>query len=265
MADLQHVRPPRSSFGGHGALIGSIVVIGVLLAAVKPWGGTGGPPAATLFPTASLAGADVPGEGVTVTQAPTPAGFDLRYRPDLFGPEPPARWGLWPAGYITTYGFALPVPPEASPAASPTTAPGRSPGASSIASATAGPTGSPGAAPSGSSVAVGAPAWPARIAITAGNHLLVLGISTPVGYHVPEVKLFRSAADGTSSLVETEILPSPWPDHFTVIGIRARTADGSLEVWPDGQYRLDWRTEPGAIRQSIELQVRSGGADSPAP
>ena len=263
MADLQPVRPPRSPFSGHGALIGSIVVIGVLLAAVKPWGGTGGPPAATLFPSAAVAPSIEAPDGSDAAVA-TPSEFDLRYRPDLFGPEPPPRWGLWPAGYITTMGFVLPVPPEASPGVRPSARPSAPATASAPGSATASPPGSATTRPSSPSSS-GAPDWPARIDITEGNHLLVLGISTPVGYQVPEIGLFRSETDGTSSQVETEILPTPWPDHFTVIGIRGSAPDGSLRVWPDGDYRLDWRTEPGGIRQSIEIKIRSGPLESPAP
>src|SRR4029077_3406442 len=77
VADLQPVRPPRSPFSGHGALIGSIVVIGVLLAAVKPWGGTGGPPAATLFPSAAVAPSIEAPDGSDGAVA-TPSEFDLR-------------------------------------------------------------------------------------------------------------------------------------------------------------------------------------------
>ena len=227
------------------------MVIGVLLAAVKPWGGTGGPPAATLFPSAAVAPSIEAPDGSDAAVA-TPSEFDLRYRPDLFGPEPPPRWGLWPAGYITTIGLRPSSPARGLARGAPvrpTERPGDGLGAGS---ATASPPGSATTRPSSPSSS-GAPDWPARIDITEGNHLLVLGISTPVGYQVPEIGLFRSETDGTSSQVETEILPTPWPDHFTVIGIRGSAPDGSLRVWPDGDYRLDWRTEPGGIRQSIEI------------
>lgn len=244
MADLQPVRPPRSRLGGHGALIGTIVVLGVLLAAVKPWGGTGGPPAATLFPTSAAAPAAT--DGSVAVPAPTSSGFDLRYRPELFGPQPPARWGLWPAGYLTTFGFAVAVPPAASPGSSPPTGPGGSP--------TGRPFGS--AVPPAGAGTGDVPAWPSRVEINEGSHLLMLGISTPVGYRVPEVELYRSDPDGGSTLIETELLPTPWPDHFTAIGIRSRAADGSLEIWPSGRYRLDWVTDPGAVQQSIEITIQ---------
>src|SRR4029077_8962409 len=133
-----------------------------------------------------------------------------------------------------TMGFVLPVPPEASPGVRPSARPS--------ATATASPPGSATTRPSSPSSS-GAPDWPARIDITEGNHLLVLGISTPVGYQVPEIGLFRSETSGRRSRAEREILPPPWPDHFTVIGIRGSAPDGSLQVWPDGDYRLDWRTE----------------------
>ncbi len=256
MADLQPVRPPRSRLSGHGALIGTLVVLGVLMAAVKPWGGTGGPPAATLFPS-SVAG-PLTTDGSAAVATPLASGFDLRYRPELFGPQPPPRWGLWPAGYLTTFGFAVAVPPTASPRSSPPTGPGGSPTGRPMASAI--PPADPGED--------GVPAWPSRVEINEGSHLLMLGISTPVGYHVPQVQLFRSDPDGGSSLIETELLPSPWPDHFTVIGIRSRAADGSLKIWPSGRYRLDWVTDPGAIQQSIEITIQpvdDGPDGSPTP
>lgn len=256
MADLQPVPPPRSSFAGHGALIGTIVVISVLLAAVKPWGGTGGPPAATLFPTASLA-QPAPSAQAGVPSLPSPTGFDLRYRPDLFGgPEPLPNWGLWPAGYMVTFGFAAPVPPEAPLESPPTSGADGSPDRSPDNSASSLP---PGSGPPRT------PAWPARFEVPEGSHLLVLGINTPLGYKVSRIELLRSDAVGPGVPVETELLPSPWPEHFTVIGIRSRAADGALEVWPAGRYRLDWHTEPGGINQSIEILIMPLPASSPAP
>jgi hypothetical protein len=237
LADLQPVRPPRSGLQGHGALAATIVVMLILVAMIKPWGGSGGPPPATLFPSAP---AIAPSGDGQARQAPSPSGFDLRYRPDLFGgPEPLPGWGLWPAGYLVTFGFAAPVPPVASASPSASVGPARSAGPSTSS-----------AGPSGTTLL-----WPLRFDVSEGSHLLVLGINTPLGYDVSRVDLRRYTAEGTLVPVGIDQLPSPWPDHFTVIGIRSRATDGHLEVWPTGRYRLDWITDPGAIGQSIEIRI----------
>ena len=201
MAELQPVRPPRSSLGGHGALAGTIVVIAIIAAMVKPWGWAGGPPLATFPSTPAL---ESPAEERPQAELPSPSGFDLRYRPDLFGgPEPLPGWGLWPAGYLVTFGFAAPVPPNAAPASSPSAGPGRSAGS-------ARPSSTP------------ALSWPVRFDVSEGSHLLVLGINTPLGYRVSQVALQRYAAGDALVPVGIERLPSPWPDHFAVIGVRSR-------------------------------------------
>ena len=222
----------------------TIVVIGILAAAIKPWGSAGGPPGATLFPSAPTT--ENPSGEAPQAGAPSPSGFDQRYRPDLFGgPEPLPGWGLWPAGYMVTFGFAAPVPPLASAEPSPSAVVSR-PGGSSAPSS--GPTRSAQTLPPLLS-------WPVRLDMPSGDHLLVLGINTPLGYDVSQVDLRRYTAADSLTSVGIERLPSPWPDHFTVIGIRSRATDGHLEVWPPGRYRLDWTTDPGAIGQSIEIRI----------
>jgi hypothetical protein len=238
LADLQPVRPPRSSLQGHGALAATVLVILILAAMIKPWGGSGGPPPATLFPSVTAI-ARPSGDG-SAAQAPSPSGFDLRYRAELFGgPEPRPGWGIWPAGYLVTFGFAALVPPVASAKPSPSVRPDRTVNPSMSA-----------AGPSGAALQ-----WPVRFDVSEGSHLLVLGINTPLGYDVSRVDLRRFTTGGGLAPVGIEQLPSPWPDHLTVIGIRSRATDGHLEVWPAGRYRLDWTTDPGAIGQSIEIRI----------
>jgi hypothetical protein len=246
LADLQPVRPPRSRLQGHGALAGTIVVVLILFAMVKPWGGSGGPPTGT-FPTAPET--EVASGETARTQAPAPSGFDLRYRAELFGgPEPLPGWGLWPAGYLVTFGFAAPLAPLASAKPGSSVAPSRS----------------------ASSSTPGLPSppvlsWPILLDMPEGDHLLVLGINTPLGYDVSNVELRRFTGPDTLAPVGIEQLPSPWPDHFTVIGIRSRATDGHLEVWPAGRYRLDWTTDPGSVEQSIEIRVLPLPDDVVAP
>jgi hypothetical protein len=248
LADLQPVRPPRSGLEGHGALAATIVVILILAAMIKPWGGSGGLPPATLFPSAPTI--ERPSGDDPAAPAPSPSGFDLRYRAELFGgPEPLPGWGIWPAGYLVTFGFAAPVPPVASAKPGPSVRPDRTATPSMSA---AGPRGA-------------ALQWPVRFDVSEGSHLLVLGINTPLGYDVSRVDLRRYTREGTLVPVGIEQLPSPWPDHFTVIGIRSRATDGHLEVWPTGRYRLDWMTDPGAIGQSIEIRILPLPADDATP
>ncbi len=255
MADLQPVRKPRSVLEGHGALAATIVVVAIFVAMVKPWGGAGGSLLATLGPSA--APADPSAADALEQPAPAPSGFDLRYRPELFGgPEPLPGWGLWPAGYLVTFGFAAPVPPVGSPDPSPTAAPSR-------------PTRSspPSSSPAGSAQSSAPPflSWPVRLDMPAGSHLLVLGINTPLGYDVSQIELQQYTAAGTLEPVRIEQLPSPWPDHFSVIGIRSRATDGHLVVWPPGRYRLAWTTDPGAFGQSIEIRILPVPVDITGP
>ena len=246
MADLQPVRPPRSRLQGHGALAGTLVFMAIIAAVIKPWGGPGDSPT---LPFPSGPSTETTSGEAPRAEGPSPSGFDLRYRPELFGgPEPLPGWGLWPAGYLVTFGFAAPLPPVASAKPSPSVMPSRparsaTPGQSSLPSLS----------------------WPVRLVMPEGSHLLVLGINTPVGYDVSKVDLRRYTAAGELSSVGIEQLPSPWPDHFTVIGIRSQAIDRHLEVWPPGRYRLDWTTDPGSIGQSIEIQVLPLPDDVAAP
>ncbi len=58
-------------------------------------------------------------------------------------------------------------------------------------------------------------------------------------------------------MVATERLPSPWDDHFTVLGIPAADDGDTLSVWPTGDYRLDLTVLPGEIRRTIAIGVRT--------
>jgi hypothetical protein len=59
-------------------------------------------------------------------------------------------------------------------------------------------------------------------------------------------------------------LPSPWPSHFAVLGIRDPTAssDVRLIVWPAGDYTLKLAFEPGGFSRSILIHI---GARSVSP
>jgi hypothetical protein len=256
MDDVEPVRLPPSPLGGHGALVGGLLVLALLVVLLKPWG-------------ADPDGAS--GRAVIATATPSPSptlteslrsdnGYgDVGYDPSIFGIAPPAaRWGIWPVGYLVTFGFVAQVP-DAQPAASAVlpspraTAPVTRPSASEIAGA------SPGASPDvpapDAGPADGGPAWPSRFDVPDGTHLLLVGINMPVGFGLRSSSLDRLAGDGTWSSVELERYPPPWPEHFAVVGLPRRATDGHLEPWPGGHYRLTLAFDPTGISRSIDIVV----------
>ena len=107
-----------------------------------------------------------------------------------------AAWGVWPAGYLVTFGFAMRADPSAGPSADPATS-----------------------SPPAPTSAADIPAWPAGIDLPVGNHLLLIGINTPLDYHVRTARLTRLGPDAAGTVVPLIRPTSPWPLHFTVIGV----------------------------------------------
>lgn len=211
------VRPPSSRTDGHLGAIGSFLVLALAVAIIKPWGsGAGASIAAETPPPVPSPSPSLP------PSTPPQIGFSgLAYDPSIFGNhEPEATWGIWPAGYLVTFGFVIQVSGAPSP--------------------------SPG--PFG-------PIWPARFVVPEGDHLLLIGINMPHGYLIGSARLGRYPAAGGLVDVGIERLRAPWPDHFAVIGIPTAAGDSRLDVWPPGRYRLDLTFEPGGISRSIELLV----------
>jgi hypothetical protein len=230
MGDLQPVRPPSALLSGHGVLIGGLVVVALLLAMLKPWG-TGDAPTTIAEATAT------PTPSPTPTAPPQNGYSDLEYDPTIFGDtEPPAVWGLWPTGYLVTFGFVSQIPDD------PT---GSSPPSSASASSS----------PTPRATADGGPTWPARFDVPNGSHLLLVGIDMPRGFTVESARLQQVAADGSLVSVAVERFPSPWPAHFAVVGLPLRAGDRHLEVWPPGEYRLSLTFVPGGIRRSMEIVI----------
>ncbi len=240
MTEVRRVDGPSSPLGGQGSRVAVIVALAILVAVVKPW--TFGSPAGVTAspsprPTASPSERPVPSVSSVV---------DL----SMFGPEPPAEWELWPAGYLVSFGFALridsraPDPPSASPS------PG--PGASS---ATAGP-----------EVPATEPIWPARIVIPSDSHLVLFGINTPIGPKIDSIQLSRADGHGGWTAVAVTRLVSPWPEHFTVFGVDDGVEPTSADPWAPGTYRLGMVIEPGHAVRSVEVVIpTTEGSPSAAP
>jgi hypothetical protein len=254
MDDLTPVKGPASPLEGRSAKVIAVIVIGILVAIIKPWGTTAPAPLAraTAAPTA-----------VAVTPRPgSPTPFDAfaNYDHELFGIyEPEPRWELWPAGYLVSFGYAIrigstgadtsqpPGPPDAS--ASP-----ERPVASPVKTAKPG---------------TEEPNWPATITIAEGNHLGLIGVNTPLGYRLTSITIVRMKPNGSEQPLDVVTPESQWPSHFTVIGLADDTGREVIENWPAGQYRVDLDFEPGAISRSIAIVVSDSspadGAASSAP
>lgn len=236
MSDLKRVSKPPFLWDGRGPQVIAVLVVIVLLALIKPWG----PP--TERSSAAFA---IPTPTATPTPAPTPTadlgdGVTRPYDPLIFGDkEMQPAWGLWPAGYLVTFGFAMRAEPDAS------------------------------SAPSGGPVAPGdaaSPAWPEAIDVRVGNHLLSIGVNTPLGYRVRAIALTRRTADGRTEVVTVARPTPPWPSHFTVIGVAGGGGTDRLAFWVPGLYRLQLTIDPGPIVRSIEVRVEGDPiAATPSP
>ena len=253
MNDLTPVKGPASPLEGRSAKVIAVIVIGILVAIIKPWGTTAPPPLAraTAAPTA-----------VALTPRPSATFFDVlaNYDHELFGIyEPEPRWELWPAGYLVSFGYAIRIGSVDASASKPPPSP----------TASASP-GRPVVSPVKSAEPdSGEPHWPATITIADGNHLGLIGINTPLGYEVASVSVVRMKADGSEQPLDVVKPRSQWPSHFTVIGLADDTGHEAIENWPAGQYRLDLEFEPGAIRRSVAIAVSDpsppDGEASPSP
>ena len=184
----------------------TIVVIAIFVAVVKPWGGTGGGRRRPCSrPPRQL-----------IRRPRTPWSNRPRRRPastcaigrSCSGARSRCRgWGLWPAGYLVTFGFAAPVPPVglARPEPRPprpsrptrSSPPSSSPAGSAQSSAPPFLSG-----PSGSTCP--------RAAICSCSGSTRRSATTSA-----RSSCCGTGRDGTLEPVEIELLPSPWPDHFT--------------------------------------------------
>jgi hypothetical protein len=229
MDELKPVSRPPFLLDGRGSRVVVLVGLAVLVALLKPWGspGTGGPQSdVASVPTPELTRSPSPAPSLDLRDA-----YSRRYDPLIFGDhELQPGWGLWPTGYMVSFGFVMHVEPSGQP--------------------TGGPSPSHTGPPD-----PGAPTWPTAIEIPYGNHLLLIGVDTPEGYSVAEVHLTRHLADGGSETVPIVRPPSPWPSHFTVVGLDGGYGVERTALWGPGRYRLDLVIGPGTVVHSIEVLV----------
>jgi hypothetical protein len=226
MAELQPVPNKPSPVAGREGAVAVVLAIALLAVIAKPWGSTTDRADATASPFPSH-----------TAEASTAVDKDSDLQVALFGPfEPTPEWSIWPAGYFVSVMYVA-------------RAPGTEP-RSSLAP--------PASAPPGAE-------WPARIEVGEQDHLLWLGIDTPLGFKLETATLRRANADGTSTIVDTRFIPSPWPSHFSVVALPRGTTDTTLTVWPAGDYRLQLSVSPGDIRRTIEVRIHTVPNPEPSP
>ncbi len=239
MAEFQPIpigRPPPRSWL---PALGSVLVLLVALAVVKPWHVPDpGDPEASI-PNASVA-------PVVPRTASPRADRDL-YDPRLFGNrEPDPAWELWPAGYVVEFGMAGPVAVRGQESAAPSGDPVRSlePGQSPPATEPAASPSPPALSPEEHVVDLG----PA-------DHLIALGINTPADVRVTEVRLVLLEGLPDGSDVPIVRLPTLWEsDHFLVIGIADPDRPAETGPWIPGEYLLELVTADGEFR-AVRLRV----------
>lgn len=209
----------------------ALIALAMIVAIFKPWG-----PSVAAPPPPSVASVPSP------SPSPTPSpdlrdAYSRRYDPLIFGDhELQPRWGLWPAGYMVSFGFAMHLEPSSASSGGPA------------------PSGSFSPAPVRSPEFV-VPTWPTAIEIPYGNHLLLIGVNTPEGFSVADVHLTRYLDDGVTEDVPIVLPPSPWPSHFTVIGVDGGYGVARTALWAAGRYRLDVEISPTTDVHSIEILV----------
>ena len=197
MTEVRRVSAPGSPFSGRDRAIAAVVSIGLFVAIIKPWGSEPGSAVATPRPSASAAATADRGRRWPAT-ATTRSSSDRSSRPPTGASGRPA---------ISCRSGTSPVRRSTNRRVDPTASPGDLPS----------PSATPSPAPP--SPAVGGPAWPAEIVVGPGDHLLWLGINTPLGWTIRSTDLRRIGTDGSTTNVPLTRLPSDWDDHFAVLGI----------------------------------------------
>jgi hypothetical protein len=228
VSELRRVSGPPSRFDRNVGRILVIVLAAVLLAVVKPWGPghTGSP--AIVTPTSSP----------TLSPTPTTRAGPNQYDIVEFGiREPPPTWEIWSAGtFNASFQFAMRAD-LSRPVASP------SPAAASSAAMPA---------PSASDIPID---WPI-VEIPPGSQLDLIAVNRPLGHTIEVVGLTRDNDSGGGGTAVHPILGvSPWPTHFTTIGLGDGADPAGMQPWPTGTYHLDLLIGPAGTTRSLEIRV----------
>ena len=237
MSDLRRVSGPPSRIDRHLGQILVIVLIAVLVAVVKPWNGGHDGSQAIVAPTPS------PTLTPSPTTTPGPHGYDIV---DFGIREPPPLWEVWFAGNLSSFQFAMradlstPVVPGSSPVASSAVVP--------VAPAAAIPVD-----------------WP-LVEIPPGSQLDLIAVNRPLGHTIDVVSLTRDDDSGGGETAVHPILGvSPWPTHFTTIGLGNGSESAEMQPWPTGIYHLDLLIGPAGATRSLEIRVdKTRASSSPA-
>src|SRR5215218_584452 len=248
MADLRRVAVPSSRTDRYVGRLIVLVGVAILVAVVKPWNTDNqGPPVAAVAVATST-----PTPTPTPSATPPPKTYDFL----AWGTnEPPPGWELWPAGTLSSFSFAMRIDVAPRPVLVPIPEP------SAVASQGA----SPSPPPAGSARPAGVPAkWP-PVNIPAGSSLDLVAVNHPTEYQVQIVALFRVNADGSEDAMHVIGAPSPWPGHFTIVGLGSDDGSPGMKPWPAGRYRLDIRIVPGEAERSIEIVIEPGPVASASP
>ena len=233
MTDLTRVPGPSSPLQGNSGKIVTVILVGILVAVIKPWGGAPiAAPAVTPTPAPSA-------PPTSAASAAAPEAFDFGV---FEGFEPQPAWEIWPAGREISFGFAMKVDADIAAAESEANASAApSAGAAPDGSATPRPSPTPSADP-----AAGPPTWSNAITISPASTLTVVAINMPLAFDIPAVEITRRDGTGQRVAVPAVRLPSPWPDHFLVLGLDDGIGDrrpgrvAARRVRPGPAHRSGW-------------------------
>jgi hypothetical protein len=94
---------------------------------------------------------------------------------------------------------------------------------------------------------------------------VLIAINRPLGHTIEDDGLTRDDQGGGGATALHPILgTSPWPSHFTTIGLGDGGGSTEMQPWPTGTYHLALSIGPGRATRSLEVIVEKTRA-SPAP
>ena len=229
MSELRKVGGPPSRLDRHLGQILVIVLLAALIAVVKPWGATQSGSQAIVAPGPSPS----PTVSLNPTKPPGPRQYDIV---DFGIREPPPEWEIWSAGTFASFQFAMraDISTGDAPSSSPTASNAAVPAASA------------------SDIPV---VWPV-VEIPPGSQLVLIALNRPLGHTIEVDGLTRDAQGGGGATVLHAVLGvSPWPSHFTTIGLGDSGDPTAMQPWPTGTYHLALTIGPDGASRSLEIVV----------